>query len=104
VQYKHNMMDDLIEGRGSIKRVELHADFLAGYYAGRRKQERTDFPAAVFAKTQYTFGDNFTSDPSHHGTSEERGAAIVKGFETAVNLRQSVSEAIETGRRYVKAL
>jgi hypothetical protein len=101
VQYKHGI-DRLLVANNSVKRVELHADFLAGYFAGRRKLEMPDFPAAVFALTQYTFGDNNYGDPNHHGTSKERGEAVVAGFESAYRARESFAAALETGVRHAQ--
>jgi hypothetical protein len=36
-------------GQSTVRRVELHADFLAGYFAGIRKRSRESYPAEVFA-------------------------------------------------------
>jgi predicted metalloprotease len=101
VQYKHGI-DRVLIVNNSVKRLELHADFLAGYFAGRRKLEMPDFPAAVFALTQYSFGDSNYGDPEHHGTSDERGAAVVAGFDSAHRMRESFATAVETGIRYVQ--
>jgi hypothetical protein len=101
VQYKHGI-DGLLVANNSVKRLELHADFLAGYFAGRRKLEMPDFPAAVFALTQYTFGDNNYGDANHHGTSQERGDAVVAGFDAAYRARESFDTALETGVRYAR--
>src|SRR5262249_55728437 len=78
VQYKHKLTKRLNGGQSTVKRSELNADFFAGYFAGTRKLEKPDYPAAVFATNRYSRGD-FTKDKDHHGTPEERAAAVVRG-------------------------
>ena len=63
-----------------------------------------DFPAAIFATTQYSFGDSNYGDPDHHGTSAERGQAVVAGFDSAYRARESFATALETGVRYAKQI
>jgi hypothetical protein len=103
-QYKYGLTKRLATGQTTVKRNELHADFLAGYFAGVRKLDRPDFPAAVYATTQYAFGDYRTDNARHHGMPEERAAAIVKGFETAFRDGKSPSDALQIGLRYVGAV
>jgi hypothetical protein len=86
-----------------VKRLELHADFFAGYFAGARKLENPAFPAAVFAANRYAHGD-FVTSPTHHGTPDERAAAVVRGFDTAYSQRRSFAEAIGIGLNYVERL
>jgi hypothetical protein len=100
VQFRRNIMARLNAGRPDVKRSELHADFLAGYFAGRRKLEKPDYPAAVFATNRYARGDT-VMDKNHHGTPEERAAAVVRGYETAYRERHSFSDAVEIGENYV---
>ena len=100
LQYKLGLDTKLKAAQPTVKRVELHADFLAGYFAGWRKLERPSFPAAVFATTQSAAGDDMIHDPQHHGTADERAAAIVRGFEVAYRERKSLSEAIEVSIAY----
>lgn len=104
LQYKRGLAEQIGAGQKTRKRVELHADFLAGYFGGVRKLERPSFPAAVFAVTQYTWGDNDIHSPQHHGTHEERAAAIVRGFEVAFKERRSLSEAIQISIEYAETL
>lgn len=103
-QYKNGLTRRLAAGQTTVKRIELHADFLAGYFAGRRKLEKPDFPAAVYATTQYGFGDFREDSVRHHGRPEERAAAIVKGFEVAFRDRGTPAEALAIGMRYVATL
>lgn len=103
VQYKHSLKARLTQGQQDVKRLELHADFLAGYFAGARKLQKPDYPAAVFAATQHAHGD-FRAHRQHHGTPEERAAAVVRGFEAAYKERRSVAEAIQVGVNYVSRL
>jgi hypothetical protein len=104
LQYKHRLTDRLSAGQTTTKRAELQADFFAGYFAGARKRQKPDFPAAVFAVTQHNFGDENYNKPSHHGTPDERASAIVNGFQCSFRDRHSLSEAIEIGTRYVMTL
>lgn len=101
LQFKHGL--DRIVGahQSTVKRVELQADFFAGFFAGIRKLDRPTFPAAVFAKTQYGMGDPFINDEGHHGTSAERGAAVVRGYKVAYDERKNLSEAIQISINYV---
>lgn len=104
LQFKRGLSRIVGAGQGTVKRIELQADFFAGYFAGRRKLERPEYPAAVFATTQYSMGDNMLNHPGHHGTHQERAAAIVKGFEVAHRQRRNLPEAIRIGTDYVMQL
>jgi hypothetical protein len=103
-QYKHGLRDALLAGQPTSRRLELHADFLAGYFAGVRKLERADYPAAVFAAAAHTAGDYNIGGKSHHGTPDERAAAVVRGFEAAYRERRAFPDAIRAGVTYVSGL
>jgi hypothetical protein len=104
LQYKTGINKRLRAGQPTVKRLELHADYLAGYFAGVRKLQKADYPAAVFAATQHAFGDNRTDNPHHHGTHDERAAAVVRGFEVAYRERRRFSDAVQIGVNYVSLL
>jgi hypothetical protein len=104
LQFKLGLIRRLDAGRRTVKRSELHADYLAGFYAGARKLQKPDYPAAVFATDAYAAGDYDANDPEHHGTPEERAAAVVRGFEVAFRERRSLSDAIQIGINYVSRL
>lgn len=104
LQYKRGLHTRLKVGQSTAKRIELQADFFSGYFAGIRKRERPSFPAAVFAMTQFTAGDNQVNSPQHHGTPKERGAAVVAGYETSYRDNLDLNDAIERSMRYVSAL
>jgi hypothetical protein len=89
---------------GKVKRFELHADYLAGYFAGRRKLEKSDFPSAVIALGQFSVGDTEFSAPDHHGTPEERGQAVVEGFQAAYRDRKTFDRAFNDGVSYVSRI
>lgn len=104
LQFKRGLIPRLRAGQTTVKRAELHADFLAGYYAGRRKLEKRDYPAAVFAATQHGFGDNQVNHPGHHGTPQERAAAIVEGFKVGYEQGRPLDETVNIGLAYVSRL
>jgi hypothetical protein len=104
LQFQRNLDRVVGKGQATVKRVELQADFFAGYFAGLRKRERPDFPAAVFALTQSGFGDTKVGDRDHHGTHEERGKAIEQGFQTAFRDQRSLADAIAISTEYVGRL
>ena len=103
VQYKYKLQARLNRGQPNVKRLELHADFFAGYFAGTRKLEKPDYPAAVFATNRYARGD-FVTDTTHHGTPQERAAAVVRGFETSYRERRNFTDAIQIGLNYALSL
>lgn len=61
---------------------ELHADFLAGYYLGRKSYFLpTDIRG--FANSLFEKGDHAFWSREHHGTPHERVNAMVAGFQSA---------------------
>jgi hypothetical protein len=103
LQFRHRLHSALIVG-GRVRRAELQADFFAGYFAGLRKRERPEFPAAVFAATHHGLGDNMLDNPQHHGTPDERARAIVFGFEFVRSQARPLAEAIEAATAYARSL
>lgn len=102
LQFKHGL--DVDADQPTVKRSELQADYFAGYFAGLRKRERASYPAAVVALIQHDYGDTAFWNPAHHGTPEERGAAVVKGFEAAFRDNKAISDAIQESTSYVSTL
>jgi hypothetical protein len=104
VQFKRGLMRKLQGWDPTARRVELHADFLAGYFAGVRKVQRPTFPAVVFATTARGVGSYDISHPDYHGTPADRAAAVVQGFLAAFRDRRTLGDAIETGVNYVRSV
>ena len=104
LQYKLKLKNTLLAGQPTVKRLELHADYLAGYFAGISKLQKPNYPAAVFATTKYSSGDFNVNKPQHHGTPDERAGAIVRGFEVAYREKHNLSDAVQIGINYVKTL
>jgi hypothetical protein len=78
LSYSNGMIDQLSPpGSKSSFRSEQFADYMAGYFAGRRKLLKSDFHAEAFAVTIGMYGDDT------HGTAEERENAVKEGFLTA---------------------
>jgi hypothetical protein len=77
-QHKYGVYNRLVTPDRRTKGLELHADFLSGYFAGIKRLLNPNYPAATFALTQFGFGD-YSDDINHHGTPDERGAAVVAG-------------------------
>lgn len=101
LQFKYGLDKVVSEGQKTVKRVELQADYLAGYFAGVRKRERPSFPAAVFAMTQFNNGDQQVTHQGHHGTPDERAQAVGQGFEASFSLNLTISAALQASTRYV---
>ena len=76
---------------------ELHADFLAGYYMGKRGFYSADALTA-FAKSLYEKGDSHLWDDSHHGTPKQRLNIMLAGYYTS-NTITSPQEAYKAGLR-----
>jgi hypothetical protein len=103
VQFKKGLRQRLMVGQPTVKRLELHADYLAGAFAGFRQKEKPSFHAEVFAMTQQSAGDDMINSPGHHGTSVERGNAIREGFKAVRHTNVSFDEAVEMGMKYVES-
>jgi hypothetical protein len=105
VQFQQrNFQETLLAGQRTVKRVELHADFLAGYYAGSRWLRNNNYEAVVFATKLESLGDNDVDKLDHHGTPEERGRVVVRGFLAAKDERLGLNDAIRAGQQYVMTL
>ena len=102
-QFKYDVHNRLVGSDRRVKRLELHADFLSGYFGGLRRLQRPDFPAAIFALTQFGFGD-YTDDIEHHGTPDERGEAVVAGYRAGYDEKLKFGYALESGIRYVNQI
>ena len=101
LQYKKKLTARIEAGQKTVKRLELHADFLAGFYAGNRKLQKPTYPAAVYVSIAKKSGDYNQSAPNHHGQPDERAAAVVRGFKVAHDERRILAEAVEIGINYV---
>jgi hypothetical protein len=64
-----------------VPTMELHADFMSGWYMARRSQYRiADIRPAMQAF--YDMGDYGFNNPNHHGTPAQRLAAFQAGFQS----------------------
>jgi hypothetical protein len=68
------------ELRGEAR--ELHADFMTGYYLGRRKYLTDAKQARRFAKDFFEFGHAEFRDVARHGANADRIDALIAGFES----------------------
>ena len=87
-----------LAGDGTARSMELHADFLAGYYFG--VTGRTDRSIDAFGSSLFAKGDYNYNDPGHHGTPDERLDAMHLGYREA-SRGTSLMRAVEVGIAHV---
>lgn len=83
-EYSHAVQTKLKLDMSNITRVELQADCLAGFYMGVIPNVEFDAEDIQQIATQATdIGDYEFNNDQHHGTPEERKAAVLKGFKAS---------------------
>jgi hypothetical protein len=85
-----------------VKRQELHADFMAGFYIGK-SYSYSDEIMNTFYNEFYARGDYNFYSTNHHGTSEERMCAFLEGYYFSKESSSNVYEANNYGIQYVNA-
>jgi len=102
VQFFSGVYERLDRGQRTKKLVELHADFLSGYYIGLRKISYTARELVALGRSWESLGDSSYTDPQHHGTSEERLRAVERGYLFARERPEfGITAACEVGARYL---
>ncbi len=83
------------------KLQELQADYFAGWYMGKRERNKPEGQDVVIgaARTFFGLGEYDFSSKDHHGTPDERKAAIFEGY---LDYRLSLQEAIAHSETYVQ--
>lgn len=103
--YKQSILEGLDKDESEVmliiagKFLELHADFLAGYYIGRRSLllgEGRDVASEVFRE----LGDFYFWSPTHHGTPSERRQVMLAGYRVGCQ-ELSLEKAYEVGADYI---
>jgi hypothetical protein len=104
MQYNSGEYSRIQGGQPTSKRIELHADYMSGFYVGRLKK---DNPTASFWKAGDKFrrvGDYDYKNPKHHGTPEDRVNASREGFNIGFATRQDAKSSFQSGVEYVSRL
>jgi predicted metallopeptidase len=84
----------------TVKFIELHADYLSGFYMGGKFGSIDVKP---YADAFFKIGDYGFSDPDHHGTPEERYFVLKAGYNLRLRSRDlHVSQAAREGESFLK--
>lgn len=100
LSYKNGMYWRLVPSASYKFRGEQFADFMTGYYAGWRREQSIDYPAASFAVVIRDLGRVARGT---HGTRAERAEAVVEGYKAAFDRKLGVSDAAEIGYQFALA-
>jgi hypothetical protein len=104
VQFFSSYHTRLTRGHTTNKLVELHADFLSGYYIGLRNIDYAINELIHLGRSWEKIGDSDYTNIDHHGTAEERLSAIEAGFKFARERPEfGIRDACEIGARYLRA-
>jgi hypothetical protein len=87
--------------------MELHADFMAGWYLGRVRflaeggfiTSEAPESLKVSVKKFFEIGDYAFNDPLHHGTPEERSRMVQTGYWKAWKGNLGAKQAFEEGKK-----
>lgn len=101
MQYQSGHYDEIKGGLSTGKRIELHADYMSGFYIGLLKRQN---PGASFWKAGDKFrqiGSFDDKDPMFHGTPTDRVAASQQGFVVGYYEGKDAKFAFASGMKYV---
>jgi hypothetical protein len=82
--------------------IELHADFLAGYYLGR-SQAHSKEHVQIFAQSLFSKGDYNFNNQGHHGTPDQRVWTMIHGYDLGSS-NVDASTAEKAGADFVRQI
>jgi hypothetical protein len=100
-QFRNRLMEPLQGSDDTVRRIELHADFLAGWYLGNLKKTNPKVSLWASGDTFRRIGDTNYTSPQHHGMPDERVAAAERGFSLGFRESVDIVTAVQHGRRHV---
>jgi hypothetical protein len=101
-QFYSAYADALAKLHQTVKFIELHADFISGFYMGR-KHAKTPLDLKAYFDEFYSLGDYQFESKDHHGTKEERYFAIKAGYNLALgNSNAGADFAAAQGETFLK--
>ena len=102
--FRKGLMDKINEGQPNVRRSELHADYLAGYFLASRKKANPKISLQASGELFHRLGDTNFSSLNHHGTSAERVAAAEQGFRLGYVDGRTADDAFAAASEYVSNL
>lgn len=103
-QYQSSFYQALTRGQDTDKYLELHADYLAGYYLGLKRLRAGEIDIKAFFDSMYLKGDNDFNASDHHGTPEERGKVVLAGYKMGLSNNRDLTAVATTGLNFVQTL
>ncbi|MEI4194485.1 hypothetical protein [Roseovarius sp. E0-M6] len=95
------IFDRLQNRHDTVKFLELHADFMAGYYMGTKFSQQPD-DLDTLSRKIFELGDNNFTNIGHHGTPQERHVALRAGFRYYLeNPTRDIAAALTEGEAFV---
>jgi len=101
--YHKGVMEQLNAGQPTVKRSELHADYMAGFFLGTRKKANPGLNLHAAGDLFSRIGD-YNTGRGHHGTPDERVAASEQGFRLCYLQNRTAEYAFTAAMEYVSAL
>lgn len=100
-QFRRDVMDELNDGQGNVRRSELHADYLTGCYLGWMKRNNPEISVRLAGRFMEVIGDTDFSSEHHHGTPAERLLSVETGFALAKADDLSFENYFQRGKAFV---
>ncbi|QDP23205.1 hypothetical protein [Bradyrhizobium cosmicum] len=100
-QFNLGLQKELRGSEKTVRRIELHADYMSGWYLGLLKRNNPSVSLWACGDTFNRIGDTKFNEEQHHGTPKERVAAAEMGFAFGQNGSTDVKSAIEQGKSYI---
>jgi hypothetical protein len=103
-QFQTDYYQRLTQNQPTHKLLELHADYLAGYYLGLKLAQEKEIDIKVFLDSLYAKGDTNFYSKTHHGTPIDRIECMLNGYKQGIKNNGSIGQIAEKGFNFVTAL
>lgn len=100
-QFRRDAIKVLNAGETTVRKSELHADYLTGCYLGWLKRNEPRLRVISAGRFMESIGDHAVNSKDHHGTPAERLTATEAGFELAYQEARSFESYFDAGQSFV---
>ena len=103
-QYQSDFYRLLTKSQSTDRLLELHADYLAGYYLGLKRLRSGEIDIKGFLDSLYLKGDTDFNSSTHHGTPIERAQVMLAGYKMGLTNNNNIQQVAEIGMNLVTTL